>query len=106
MWQAQEKIALNVRTFYPDLIGRDAEKRQRASHKIVDAIADYYHTAICALPFQRVNNSIFMMQANTILEFIGMRPIQHGRLDMTAMRMDYLSFREYFSWYIERYAIR
>jgi hypothetical protein len=68
------------------------------------AIADYYHTAIIGHYFRKVNNSMLMPEVNTFLRHLGLKPIQHGTLDLVAIRMDYIPFRRYFIEYLQAYS--
>lgn len=105
MCSLQKRIAKQVLDFTTQLRAEDSDQRAQAQRVIQDAIADYYHAAIYSLPFNRVNNSIYLMQVNHISETIGLPAVQHGRIDMVAIRMDYQPFREYFRWYSQVYGV-
>lgn len=70
----------------------------------LNAIADYYHTSIIGHYFRKVNNSMLMPEVNTFLRHLGLKPMQHGSLDLVAIRMDYIPFRAYFLEYLKAYS--
>lgn len=70
---------------------------------LFDHLADYYHTAISGHFFHKVNNSMLMPEIDTFLEELGLPPVPQGGLDLVAIRMDYLPFRQYFREYLYHY---
>ena len=73
------------------LIQESAEKEEILPH-----ISDYYYTMIRALPFRRVNHSLFMNQVNYLLRNIGLHHMRHGDLDYLAYTLSKNQFRECF----------
>jgi hypothetical protein len=65
-------------------------------NKSLEALSDYYHTAINGHLHGRVNNSILMGEVNTVLKNLGLKPVAHGQTDIAAISMDYQVFRQYF----------
>ena len=66
---------------------------------ILDKIAEHYQYAVNARPFERINNSLFMNEANTLLKKAGMSAIPHGILDHVAQRLQPETFKKYFKDY-------
>lgn len=52
---------------------------------IIESIAKYYQLAVSGHIFDRVNNSLFMGQVNSMLRTIGHPPLAHEYLDFIAM---------------------
>ena len=62
----------------------------------VSLVAAYYHAAINLMPFNNINNSLFMAQVNSIALLCGYSAIEHGNLDSYAMLMSHSAFQELF----------
>lgn len=62
----------------------------------VNLLSAYYHTAINLMPFNNVNNSLFMAQVNSISLLCGYSGVEHGSLDSYAMLTSSSAFRELF----------
>jgi len=56
--------------------------------QVVLLVADYYHTAVNAHLFPRVNQSMLMSQVNYILRRIGLRGLKHASLPPLSLRLD------------------
>lgn len=65
-------------------------------HSCVELLSAYYHTAINLMPFNNINNSLFMAQVNSIALLCGYSAIEHGNLDSYAMLTSSSAFRELF----------
>ncbi len=70
----------------------------------VQYLADYYHTAINAHLFERVNHSVLMTQVNVVLLALKLPAMVHDidslqgiRIDIAALFMSQNKFREYFA---------
>jgi len=62
----------------------------------VKLLSAYYHTAINLMPFNNINNSLFMAQVNSIALLCGYSGVEHGSLDSYAMLTSSSAFRELF----------
>lgn len=69
------------------------EKKYSECVKLLSA---YYHTAINFMPFNNINNSLFMAQVNSIALLCGYSGVEHGSLDSYAMLTSSSAFRELF----------
>jgi hypothetical protein len=72
---------------------RYLEKKYSECVKLLGA---YYHTAVNLMPFNNINNSLFMAQINSIALLCGYSAIEHGNLDSYAMLMSHSAFRDLF----------
>jgi hypothetical protein len=72
---------------------RYLEKKYSECVKLLSA---YYHTAINLMPFNNINNSLFMAQVNSIALLCGYSGVEHGSLDSYAMLTSSSAFRELF----------
>lgn len=68
----------------------------REAGRVVDALADAYHTSIQWMPFSSINNSLLMGQVNVILMHLGFTAMPHGRLDYRALTSSTPVFRKIF----------
>lgn len=64
--------------------------------KILEIIANYYQYGINMHIFENVNQSLFANQANAMLKLLGLKPIEHGIIDFSAMRLQPKNFSKYF----------
>lgn len=64
---------------------------------VVEQIAKQYQYAANARPFAQINNSLFMNLTNMQLKMTGLKPIEHGILDLAAQRMQPEAFVRYFT---------
>lgn len=62
----------------------------------VSLVGAYYHAAINLMPFNNINNSLFMAQVNSIALLCGYSGVEHGSLDSYAMLTSSSAFRELF----------
>ena len=62
----------------------------------VREIATYYQYGANARPFENINNSIFMNEANVLLRSRGLEEIPHGLLDHAAQRLQPEEFQKLF----------
>lgn len=60
------------------------EARPRGDELARD-LAEHYYVGIHWMPFDAINNSIFMAQVNVVLRHLGFRTMEHGRLDYFAL---------------------
>lgn len=65
-------------------------------HSCVELLSAYYHAGINLMPFNNINNSLFMAQVNSIALLCGYSAIEHGNLDSYAMLMSHSAFRDLF----------
>jgi hypothetical protein len=72
---------------------RYLEKKYSECVKLLSA---YYHAAISLMPFNNINNSLFMAQVNSIALLCGYSAIEHGNLDSFAMLMSHSAFQDLF----------
>jgi|GEM_PF-3427001 len=101
---------LATRHYYPSSVHLDAYFKQgaklldqlktakRGSPEAMNHIADYYQVMANALPFENINNSLFMSQTNYLLSEYGFKPMSHGYLDHLAQRLNPEQFRKAFSY--------
>jgi hypothetical protein len=65
-------------------------------HSCVELLSAYYHTGINLMPFNNINNSLFMAHVNSIALLCGYSVIEHGYLDYCAMLMSHSAFQDLF----------
>ena len=69
---------------------------QASERAILEKIAEHYQYAANARPYGQINNSLFMNEANTLLQKAGLRTMPHGELDHAAMHLQPDAFKRYF----------
>lgn len=62
----------------------EAEVKKQTGAFVKD-LAQFYYVGIHWMPFDSVNNSIFMAQINVVLRHQGFKSLEHGRLDYLAL---------------------
>lgn len=76
---------------------RGAAARGQEQDRLLRLLADYVQLFVVGLPFDRVNYSIAMAQANYVLMKHGLRGIEHQELDYIALMTPTRVFREVFA---------
>jgi hypothetical protein len=71
--------------------------RDRDQARLLRLLADYVQLFVVGLPFDRVNYSIAMAQANYVLMKHGLRGIEHQELDYIALMVPTDVFRKVFA---------
>ncbi|MBI1861336.1 MAG: hypothetical protein HYR96_10505 [Deltaproteobacteria bacterium] len=79
----------------------EIKKGTREYLDLIGELSDFYHTAINAMPFSGINNSLFMAEVNYILYRHGLAPVEHGWLDLYAFILPPESFRALFQKHCE-----
>ena len=73
-----------------------AEAKRRANELAAD-LAQFYYLGIHWMPFDSINNSLFMVQVNAVLRHQGFKTLEHGRIDYIALGTPPAIFGKYFT---------
>lgn len=76
--------------------------RQLQNTITIDKIANYIHLFVVTHPFEKINFSLCMAQANLMLEKIGEKPILYGYLDFECFVYDWLKILDIFTKMVKR----
>ncbi len=72
------------------------ESTKPFSMNILILIANYFQYGVNTHLFEDINQSLFANQANAMLKYLGLKPVEQGILDFTAMRLQPKNFARYF----------
>ena len=91
-----EKILAKIKSDFHKDRNSNFSKSSSNKKEFLEQLADYYQYLICAHPFVRVNQSLFMNQINYLLYLRGFAPLYHGQIDFWAMTLPHTEFRRFF----------